>query len=685
MRRRRKHLDDLERELRAHLDLEAEELADPHAARRAFGNITAVKEVIHEMSRWNTPEQFAQDLRYGARLLGRSPAFSIVAILTLALGIGANTAIFSVVDAVLLRPLPFAQPHQLVRIWEAKGDSQRNVVNPLNFADWRDRSHSFQQMAVISNWTFNITGGASPVAVSGLRVSPEFFSVLRVDPAMGRTFAREEETPGRGSSVILSDSFWRSYFGADRGIVGRKIMLDGAPATVAGVLPAGFHFPHQKAELYVPFAIDRHESRQGGRYATTIARLKPGVSIAQAQQEMTAIAQRLSEEFPKMNKDWSATVVPFLDDVTENVRLPLLVLLAAVGLVLLIACANVANLLLMRANGRLREIALRAALGASRRRILQQLLSESLLLALAGWAGGLAVGYWALHGLLALIPESVALPRMESIHLDGGVFLFALGISLVTAILFGLAPAIQISRPQLRDALQQGSQRTGVGGSRVFRRAFVVAEIALALLLLVGAGLLMRSFARLTAVNPGFSSDRLLTISMSTSPAKYFEDQKRSQYLERVLEEVRRVPGVEDAAPSLSAADRNHVGFLLWARARSRSRRLFSQRGLPDRQPRILPGHGYAHAQRTRFRRARPLRHAPSRAGQSRICGAISRGRKSHRQEAERVLDGSQSGGNRGRSGRCAAKRVAGGAASDHFPRERASAHVFRAPGGADP
>jgi putative ABC transport system permease protein len=549
--RRKSREDDLDRELRTHLDLEAEERGGGSnardAARRAFGNLTSVKETIHEMSNWNAVEQLSQDLRYGARLLGRSPAFSLVAVLTLALGIGANTAIFTVVNAVLLRPLPFPEPGQLVRVWESKGDSNRNVVNPLNFADWRDRAHSFQQMAAISNWTFNITGGGNPVAVNGLRVSPEFFSILRVEPALGRSFVREEETPGGDTSVILSDSLWRTYFGADRGIIGRKITLDGAPMTVAGVLPPGFHFPRQKAGLYVPLAIDRHESRQGGRYLTTIARLKPGVSLARAQQEMSAIAKRLSGEFPQMNKDWSATVVPFLEDVTENVRLPLLVLLAAVGLVLLIACANVANLLLMRANGRQREIALRAALGAGRRRILQQLLSESLLLALAGWAAGLAVGYGSLRGLLGVIPESVALPRMESIHLDAGVFLFALGISLVTAILFGLTPAIQASRPQLQSALQQGSQRTGVGGSRVFRRAFVVAEIALALLLLVGAGLLLRSFARLTAVNPGFSGDRLLTLSMSTSPATYFDNQKRSRYLERVLDEVRRVPGVAAA------------------------------------------------------------------------------------------------------------------------------------------
>jgi putative ABC transport system permease protein len=365
---------------------------------------------------------------------------------------------------------------------------------------------------------------------------------------MGRSFTRDEETPGRDfGSVILGYAFWRSHYGGDRNILGRKIIMNGAPATVVGILPPNFRFPGWKPDIFVPLAIDLGEKRQGGRYLTTIARLKTGVTLTQAQQDIAGIAKQLAQEWPGMNRGWSAAVVPFLEDVTENVRLPLLVLLAAVGLVLLIACANVANLLLMRANGRSREIALRAALGAGRRRILQQLLSESLLLALAGWAGGLAVGYGGLQGLLAIVPESVALPRMETIHLDSGVFLFALGISLATAILFGLAPAIQISRPQLQTALQQGSARTGVGGSRIFRQAFVVAEIALALLLLVGAGLLMRSFARLVSVNPGFESEHLLTMFMFTSPAKYEDKQKRSQYLERVLDEVRSIPGVEAA------------------------------------------------------------------------------------------------------------------------------------------
>jgi predicted permease len=546
--------DDVERELRTHLDLEAEESggcgdAEHHAARRAFGNLTAVKETIHEMSNWTVVEQFGQDLRYGARLLLRSPAFSVVAMLTLALGVGANTAIFSVVNAVLLRPLPFAEPDRLVRIWESQPEKgwNRNVVDPFNFLTWRERTRSFQQMAAIDGWTSNITGSGDPLAVHGMRVSPEFFSILKVAPLMGRGFTREEEIPGRNHSLVLSYSFWQSRYGGDRNILGRKIMTNGDLSTVVGVLPPDFHFPGWQADLFVPMAIDRAEASKGGRWLSTIARLKPGMSLAQAQQDIASVARQLSQERPEMDKGWSASVVPFLEDLTENIRLPLLVLLASVGLVLLIACANVANLLLMRANGRLREIALRAALGAGRRRILQQLLSESLLLALAGWAGGLAVGYWGLQGLLAIIPESVALPRMDSIHLDAGVFLFALGISLGTAILFGLAPAIQISRPQLQSALQQGSQRTGVGGSRIFRRAFVVAEIALALLLLVGAGLLMRSFARLTSVNPGFATEHLLTMEMFTSPAKYEDNLKRSQYLERVIDEVRAVPGAREA------------------------------------------------------------------------------------------------------------------------------------------
>lgn len=550
--------EDLERELRAHLDLEAEGRREDglepeearYAARRAFGNATLVKETIRDMSGWTLFEQFGQDLRYGARLLRRSPAFSIVAILTLALGIGANTAIFSVVNAVLLRPLPFPEPDRLVRLWEsqpAKG-YHGNVVNPFNFLTWRERTRSFQSMAAISGSTSNITGEGEPLAIDGMRVSPEFFSVLGVAPFLGRAFTAEDGIPGRDSSVILGYGFWQSRYAGDRNIVGRKITVNGEPCSVVGVLPAGFHFPNAKADIWVPMPADRGEASRRGRYLTTIARLKPGVSLKQAQQDLAGVAGQLSREWPEMDKGWSADVSPFLQDVTDGVRLPLLVLLAAVGLVLLIACANVANLLLMRSSGRLHEVAVRAALGAGRRRILQQLLSESLLLALAGWAAGLAVGYWGLRGLLAMIPPNTPLPRMESIHLDSGVFLFAFAISLLTAILFGLVPAIQVSRPELRNALGQGTLRSGVGGSRVLRQALVVTEVALALLLLTAAGLMMRSFQRLISVDPGFQPERLLTMEMFTSPAKYSDNQKRSRYLDRILGEVRSVPGVRAAA-----------------------------------------------------------------------------------------------------------------------------------------
>jgi putative ABC transport system permease protein len=548
MQRRRSHRDDdFERELRAHLESEAAESGDPQAARRAFGNVTAAKESIHEMSRWTGFEQFAHDLRYALRLLGRSPAFSLVAVATLALGIGANTAIFSVVNAVLLRPLPFPDPGRLVRVWEAgPGGNLHNVVSPDNFFPWRDRNRSFAHIAAISTWTANITGMGEPLAAEGMRVTPEFFDVLEAPPLIGRTFIADDGIPGHDDKVILSYTFWQSRFSGDPAVLGKKIITNGAPATVVGVMPASFRFPGWKAALWVPMPTERVK----GRYLSTIARLKRGVTLAQARDDMKAVAGQLAAEDPAFNKGWSAEVVPFLSDLTEDVRLPLLVLLAAVGLVLLIACANVANLLLMRATGRTREIALRTALGAGRRRILQQLLSESLLLSLLGWLAGLAVGYGGLRGLLALVPDSVPLPRMESVHLDSSVFLFALGVSLLTAVLFGLIPALQASRPQLQKALQQGSARTGVGVGRVFRRAFVIAEMALALILLTAAGLVLRSFQRLTSVDPGFTHDRLLTMSMFTSPARYFDNEKRSRYFEQMLAEVRGVPGV-DAAGSI--------------------------------------------------------------------------------------------------------------------------------------
>jgi len=307
--------DELDRELRAHLELEAEELGDPHAARRAFGNLTAVREAIHEMSNWRVVEQLLQDLRYGVRLLGRSPAFSIVAVLTLALGIGANTAIFTVVNAVLLRPLPYPQPDRLVRIWETKpsADVHANVVNPLTFLNWQERTRSFEHMAAITSWSSDISGEGNPLAVDGMRVSPDFFAVLGVPPFMGRTFIADDGIEGRDNTAILSYAFWQTHYAGDPHILGRKIMLNGSPVSVVGVLPRDFRFPNMKAEIWVPMAFDRTEKR-GGRFLTTVARLKPGVSLQQAQADLEAVARQIAQERPEMNKDWSAEVDALMDE-----------------------------------------------------------------------------------------------------------------------------------------------------------------------------------------------------------------------------------------------------------------------------------------------------------------------------------------------------------------------------------
>jgi putative ABC transport system permease protein len=512
----------------------------------------------------------SQDTRYGARLLFRSPGFAAIVILTLALGIGANTAIFSVVDHVLLRPLPYPHPERLVRVWEndlVKGFS-RNVVNPFNFLDWRDRNHSFTHMAAITGGNVTITGAGNPVAVPSMQVSPEFFSILGIPAYLGRTFLPEEGKPMPIGSVILSYEFWQSRFAGDRSVLGRQIIIEGEKNTIVGVMPRGFSFPNVPADMWIPFPIVRTKAYEDGRWIGVVARLKPNVSLQQAQDDMTRVAAQLARERPDNDKGWSAEVVPFQQDATESVRLPLIVLLCAVGFVLLVACANLANLLLMRGTRRLPEVAVRAALGAGKRRLVQQLLSETLVLALAGWIVGIGTAYGALKGLLALLPPDTGLPRMTSIHLDARVLLFSFLIALATAVLFGLVPAIRISRADLQVALRQGSQRTGVGVNRAFRYAFVVTEIALSLLLLAGAGLMLRSFSHLLAVNPGFSTDHLLTMNLFTAPSKFNEPAKRAHYVDQLLDETQNVPGVEAAGSAhflpmtgmMSASCFSHIG-----------------------------------------------------------------------------------------------------------------------------
>lgn len=495
-------------------------------------------------------ETLGKDLRYGVRMLLKSPGFALVAVLTLALGIGANTAIFSVVDAMLLRPLPYPEPDRLVRIWESslKLDSPRNVVNPRNFLDWRDQSHSFEAMAAVVDHMTNLNVSGHPIAVQSLTVSPEFFSILRVPPFLGRALVPEDGIRGRNQVVVLSYQFWRRQFGASPSVLREDIEVDGLRCPVVGVMPQTFSFPNSRAELWLPAALDRNDESEGGRFMSVVARLKPGVTLDQAQQDMIRVTNFTAEARPNYNKNWSASVVPMLEDATEGVSRPLWVLLASVGFLLLIACANLANLLLMRATTRLREIAVRSALGASRRRIVQQLLVESLLLSLAGMAAGLLFAYFGLNALLALIPANAPLPRTEPIAVDARVFLFTLGVSLLTAVIFGLVPSLRLSRVDLQNILTQGTLRSGVGGHLLLRRSLVVAEVALALILSAGAGLMLRSFARLMSVDPGFNTEHLVTMHIWTSPTRYGDDRNRSQYVDKILTEIRHTPGVRAAA-----------------------------------------------------------------------------------------------------------------------------------------
>jgi predicted permease len=453
---------EMEEELRFHLEARVEDLVRggmerEEASRRAqmeFGGVERAKEECRDARGVNFVEGLAQDLRYAWRLLRKSPGFTVVAVLTLALGIGANTAIFSVVDAMLLRPLPYPEPKRLVRLWECNPSRGyfRNVVNPFNFLDWRDNTRSFEGMAALSGGMTNLSSHGEPIAVPGLQVSPEFFSILRVAPLMGRTFSSDEGVAGHDQVVVLSYELWQRQFAL------------GLPYTVVGVMPRGFSFPRTKAELWTPLPLARTKDFEEGRYLSVVARLKPRVTLENAREDMRRAAEMSAEARPNNDKGWSAEVAPMLEDATQDVRLPLWVLVAAVGFLLLIACANVANLLLMRGAGRMREMAVRSALGAGRWRIVRQLLMESTLLSFAGMAAGLIFAAVGLRSLLTLIPESAPLPRSEPIAIDARVLLFTVGACVMTAALFGVAPALRLSRVDLQNALKQGLLQAGVAG-----------------------------------------------------------------------------------------------------------------------------------------------------------------------------------------------------------------------------
>jgi predicted permease len=520
-----------------------------YAALRAMDGLTQNKERARETWKVSGVLGLVRDLRYALRILRKSPGFATVAILSLALGIGANSAIFSVVNAMLLRPLPFPAPDKLVRLWESKprDGRHRNRVNAWNFLDWREHTRTFQDMAAVTSTDMNVTGQGEPFAVPGSSVSPGFFSILGIRPYLGRTFVPDDGVPGHDDKVVFSYGLWQSRFGGDHNIVGRSVIVGGRSCVIIGVMPAGFSFPESQSQLWTPLAITRAAEWGDGRSLTVVARLHPLVTLPQAQQDIEAAARFTAEVRPGNDHDWSAEAIPLLADVTHDLRRPLIVLLAAVGFLLLIACANVANLLLMRATGRLREMAMRQALGASRPRVIRQLLAESLVLALCGMAAGMAVARVGLWALLAMIPQGAPLPRSEPITIDSAVFAFTLAVSCATAILFGLVPALRLSRVPVQDALKQGTLQSTSGGNHGLRRAFAILEISLAILLSVGAGLMLRSLHLLLAVNPGFDARNLVTMTIFISPAKYSSDQKRSLYMDQLLTEVRHVPGVASA------------------------------------------------------------------------------------------------------------------------------------------
>ncbi len=490
-----------------------------------------------------------QDVRYGMRMLWKTPGVTAIAVLALALGIGANTAIFSVVNAVLLRPLPYKDADRLVAMSEDSPQVPQMSVSYPNFIDWREQNKVFESISAYQRGSFNLTGVDQPERLQGRSVSASFFGTLGAQPAMGRDFSPEEDTPGANRVAILSHELWQRRFGSDPNIIGKTLTLNGELRTVIGVMPAGFRFG-VPTEVYVPIGsslppeVINSRADHPGMYV--VARLKPGVTIESARAEMVGIAARLRQQY-KTNAGASVLLTTLLEDTVGDVRPALLVLLGAVGFVLLIACANVANLLLARAASRGKEIAIRTALGAGRFRIVRQLLTESVLLALMGGALGLLLALWGVDVLVSLNADNI--PRVQEIGLDGRVLGFTLGVSLLTGVVFGLLPALQSSKPDLTEALKEGGRGAteGLRRNRV-RSLLVISEIALSLILLIGAGLMLRSFERVQKVNPGFDPQNVLTMRITLPAIKYSKPEQVTGFYQAVVDRVKTLPGVQTAA-----------------------------------------------------------------------------------------------------------------------------------------
>jgi putative ABC transport system permease protein len=564
LRQRETVIHDIDREMRLHLELQIEANIkagmSPEEARekamRSFGNVNRAVDAAYDVKGGGLFETLAQDIRYGVRMLAKHKAFTSVAVVTLALGIGANTAIFSVVNDLLLSPLPYRDAEQVVMLWEVTPEGRhQNTTSRANFRSWRAQSTSYQTVAAFTDERFNITGNGDPEELPGQLATPEIFNVLGVDPLLGRTFRPEDGEPANMDVAVLSYGLWQRRFGGQSNIVGQQLTLNDRKFTVIGVMPPSFQF-HIKnrsgtgrpAELWsiLPMPVGPGANDRG-RFLSVVGRLKDGVSAEQAAAELRTIEARLSDEEPEHNKNFTAEVLPLRDQFFGNVRRPLWLMLGAVGFVLLIACANVANLLLSLATSREKEIAVRAALGARRFRIVRQLLTESVLLALLGSALGLGFAYLGIKALVLISPRDLV--SLQGVGLNLTVLGWTFAVSLLTGIIFGLAPALHVSRMNLNDSLKEGgkSESGQAGGSRRLRSALVVSEIALAVVLLASAGLLIRSFIRLQQVDRGFETDNLLTMIVRVPDSRYREDAQFVNFFSQVLERTRHLPAVRSA------------------------------------------------------------------------------------------------------------------------------------------
>ena len=551
--------DDLDRELRAHLENEADDqrargLSDEEArraARRALGSEAMIREDVRALSPWAMVDDVAQDVRYGLRLLKKQPGFAIVAALTLALGVGATTTIFSVVHAVLLRPLPYADADRLAMVWENVNLPQyknaQNAPAPGNFRDWRAQNSTMIDLAAMRDGAWSLTGSGDPVRVGGEMVSGSLFRLLKVEPALGRLFNAEEDGASPSRVVLLGHGLWVDRFGSNPSIVGETIRLNDEPYTVVGVMPRGFQFPDTDDQLWMPLGLTPDQlANHGSHFLRVLGRLKPGVTIAQAQADLETVAARLTSAYPNSNTSVSVTVLSLPEQTVGDVRRPLLVLLGIVGFVLLMVCANIGNLLLARASVRGREFAVRAALGASRTRLLRQMLAESVLLAASGGALGLALAWWGVAALRWLAPAN--LPRLDDIAVNGSVAAFNFAVAIAAGVFCGLMPALQSHVRDLHGALKDEARASAAGGRLRARNLLVVVETALGVVVLVGAGLLLRSFVHLSQVPLGFRPDGVLTFRVVLPAARYRTEPQRTAFYRQLIDRLQVLPGVKSVA-----------------------------------------------------------------------------------------------------------------------------------------